>query len=34
MKLSISYKHVDSHEAVETQATRAIEKLSPSPEML
>jgi ribosomal subunit interface protein len=28
MKLSINYKHVDSHEAVETQATRAIEKLS------
>jgi ribosomal subunit interface protein len=28
MKLSISYKHVDSHEAVEIEATRAIEKLT------
>jgi ribosomal subunit interface protein len=28
MKLSISYKHVDSHEAVEIQTNRAIEKLT------
>jgi ribosomal subunit interface protein len=28
MKLSISYKHVDSHEAVEAHATRAVEKLT------
>jgi ribosomal subunit interface protein len=28
MKLSISYKHVDAHEAVEAQAKRAIAKLS------
>ena len=27
MKLSISYKHVDAHEAIEAQATRAAEKL-------
>jgi ribosomal subunit interface protein len=27
MKLSISYKHVESHQAVETQANRAVEKL-------
>jgi ribosomal subunit interface protein len=28
MKLSISYKHVDAHEAIEKQNTRHIEKLS------
>jgi ribosomal subunit interface protein len=28
MKLSISYKHLDSHEAVESQIARAVEKLS------
>ena len=28
MKLSISYKHVDAHEAVEKQNARHIEKLS------
>jgi ribosomal subunit interface protein len=28
MKLSISYKHVDSHEAVEAHATRSVEKLT------
>jgi ribosome-associated translation inhibitor RaiA len=27
MKLSISYKHVDAHQAVEVQAKRAAEKL-------
>ena len=27
MKLSISYKHVESHQAVEAQANRAVEKL-------
>jgi ribosomal subunit interface protein len=28
MKLSISYKHVDGHEAVEAQVTRAAQKLA------
>jgi ribosomal subunit interface protein len=28
MKFSISYKHIDSHESIETQATRAAGKLS------
>jgi len=28
MKFSISYKHVDAHEAVEKQNARHIEKLS------
>jgi len=28
MKLSISYKHVDSHEAVEKQSARQLNKLS------
>jgi ribosomal subunit interface protein len=28
MNVSISYKHVDSHEAVEAHAKRAVEKLS------
>jgi len=27
MKLSISYKHVESHQAVEAQANRAVEKM-------
>ena len=29
MKLSISYKHVESHEAVEAQVTRCVKKLAP-----
>jgi ribosomal subunit interface protein len=29
MKLSISYKHVESHEAVEDQVTRCVKKLEP-----
>ncbi len=28
MKLSISYKHVESHEAVETETSRSIRKLA------
>ena len=29
MKLSISYKHVESHEPVEAQVTRCVKKLAP-----
>jgi ribosome-associated translation inhibitor RaiA len=29
MKLSISYKYVESHEAVEAQVTRCVKKLAP-----
>jgi ribosomal subunit interface protein len=28
MKLSISYKHIDSHEALEAQTQRSVEKLT------
>ncbi len=29
MKLSISYKHLEPHEAIETQVTRRVKKLAP-----